>query len=151
MINHNVLHKIQDYLSQQEERKALHTGTTTTQECILSEEERGQLKSSIDSCPAFHSTVNADMTCPFKNVETTDALKEELQKIPNSHKKCPVFSEQKHELRLNREEKAIIQSLFVFRWDLFFDQPLKDMDLCKELRRKTTKKHIEAENVPFIK
>ena len=62
-----------------------------------------------------------------------------------------MFSEQKHELRLNREEKAIIQSLFVFRWDLFFDQPLKDMDLCKELRRKTTKKHIEAENVPFIK
>lgn len=160
---HEVLRKIQFYLSGKTD--ILDNGENNGG-CILSEEERAQYRHLMKECPAFQTTNNTKntddttateqqqatpFTCPFKNVEDAQTLKQELLNIPESHKKCPAFSHDRDELKFNKEDKHLIENLFVFRWDLFFDEPLKDFGLCRELRRRTTKKHVEAESVPFIK
>lgn len=150
----DIVHKLHLYLQDRREHNVSSDEKKRHQcsSCILSEEERSYYKHIVDTCPAFVShEIEKGLNCPFKDVESDQMLREQLLQIPQSHKKCPAFTSQREELKSNREDRELIQSLFVFRWDLFFDEPLKDFGLCNELRKKTTKKHIEAESVPFIK
>jgi heme oxygenase (biliverdin-producing, ferredoxin) len=145
----NSVQKEEDFkssvISYNEITDLLHKSDVKEGKCPLDEKEREKLSKNLKECPEFTKG------CPFKEVNDIKEVESVMDKIPNTHLKCPAFQDKITLLKDQIANNQLAESILQRRWDLFFEEPLKYIELGKKLKQGTTQNHILAESVPFMK
>eukprot|EP01080_Neovahlkampfia_damariscottae_P002819 gene2819-4227_t len=117
------------------------SGKDSEKECPFSSKDYQKL---VEKCPKFQED------CPFKGVDTTEDLSKIVDQIPVGHPKCSAFEGKLDEVKVVIEKNDIYETLMNRRWDLFFEKPIKYIELAQKLKDGTLTNHMTANGMPFI-
>jgi heme oxygenase (biliverdin-producing, ferredoxin) len=116
-------------------------GKDSKENCPFNSEEYQKL---VEKCPKFQEE------CPFKGINTVEDLSKLVDTIPVDHPKCSAFEGKLNETKKVVEKNELFETLMNRRWDLFFEEPLKYIELATKLKDGTLTNHMVANNMPFV-